>query len=266
MESSPFHAVSSCRDSCLNTPPWPTCFPFPSYRVVFPSLHRSFFSPSNSPLFFFHSLLPLATSASPLTKSCRGEQQRALSLQGLTAAEALVASCVVKCLFGMQSCDQPPSPPAPPQAPRQWASVCKAKLQSSLGNDLPVPYSRWLEAESTPLPLSSVPMHIRTRRLFLPYSCSQPSKARGVTLLTGGSRGVILSLLSTAMVGSEHKGADPNASHVHGRKGDGFTLTGTTWLCRRAASLHACLFLSGRQGRRGELGCIGQDTSKPPVS
>lgn len=138
MESSPFHAVNSFRDSCLNIPPQPPCTPFPSHHVLFPSLHCSFFSPSNSPLLFFPSLPPLATPSSPLTKSWLEDQQRGLSLQGLTAAEALVASCVVKCLFGMQSCEQPPSPPSPPQALRQRASICKAKLQSSLGNDLPV--------------------------------------------------------------------------------------------------------------------------------
>lgn len=165
MESSPFHAVSSCRDCCLYTPPRPACSPFPSHHVPFPSLHCSFFplhpaAPCCSFLF--------AISSSPLTESWLGEQQRGLSLQGLTAAEALVASCVVKCLFGMQSCEQPPSPPSPPQALRQWASICKAKLQSSLGNDLPVLYSRWLEAESTPLPLSSIPMHISKGWLFPP--------------------------------------------------------------------------------------------------
>lgn len=34
-------------------------------------------------------------------------------------------------------------------------------------------YCRWLEAESTPLPPSSVPMHFGKRSQFLPYSCSQ---------------------------------------------------------------------------------------------
>lgn len=197
MESSPFHAVNFCRDSRLDILPWPACSPFPSHHVVFPSLCPSFFTPSKSPLFVFPSL-------SPLTKSWLGEQQRGLSLRGLTAAKVLVASCVVKCLFGMQSCEQPPSPPSPPRALRQWASICKAKLQSSLGNDLPVLYSRWLEAESTPLPLSSVPTYISKRWLFLPYSCFQPKEAREVTYQREDAMGVILSP-QTAAVGSDQK-------------------------------------------------------------
>lgn len=47
-----------------------------------------------------------------------------------------------------------------------WVMIC------------PFLYSRWLEAESTPLPLSSIPMHVRKRRLFLSYSCFQPREAR----------------------------------------------------------------------------------------
>lgn len=84
-----------------------------------------------------------------------------------------MASCTVKCLFGMQSCEQPPAPPSPPRAPCQWASVCEAKLQSSPGDDLPVPYSRWLQAESTPLPRSPAPRHVRRRWLFLPAAAGQ---------------------------------------------------------------------------------------------
>lgn len=101
----------------------------------------TFFSPSNSPLFFFPSLPPFVPrpSSLPSHKSLLGEQRRGFSLQGLLAAGALVASCTAKCLFGMQSREQPPSPPSPPQALCQWASVCEAKLQSSPGNDLPVP-------------------------------------------------------------------------------------------------------------------------------
>lgn len=102
-----------------------------------------------------------------------------------------VSSYMVKCLFGMQSCEQPPSPPSPPQALRQRACICKAKLQSSLGNDLPVPYSRWLEAESTPLPLRSIPMLVRKRWLFLPYICWQLRGARGATLLGEGCHGCV---------------------------------------------------------------------------
>lgn len=161
---------------------------------------------------------------------------------------------MVKCLFGMQSCEQPPSPPSPPRALRQWASICKAKLQSSLGNDLPVLYSRWLEAESTPLPLSSVPTYISKRRLFLPYSCFQPKEAREVTLPTGGRHGGD-PLSANSCSGLRPERADSNASHVHGQKGDGiFTLTCTTWLCKRAASPPTCLFLSGRWGQTWGIG------------
>lgn len=125
-------------------------------------------APCSSHLCLLPSLLPPL-----LQKPPRGGQRRGFSLQGLLAAGALVASCTAKCLFGMQSREQPPAPPSPSRAPCQWASVCEAKLQSSPGDDLPVPYSRWLQAESTPLPRSPAPRHVRRRWLFLPAPAGQ---------------------------------------------------------------------------------------------
>lgn len=119
-------------------------------------------------------------------------------------------------------------------------------------------YSRWLEAESTPLPLSS--MCTSGRRLFLPYSCFQPKEAGGVTLTAEHCHGVNLSL-QTAAVGSNQKGQIQMPATCMGI----FPLSRKTRLCKRAAPLPACLF-SVHWGREGELGCVRQVTSKGPVS
>lgn len=111
-----------------------------------------------------------------------------------------------------------------------------------------VPYSRWLEAESTPLPLSSIPMHIRRRWLFLPYSCFQGREARGVTLPAEGCHGGE-SLPAESRSGLQPEGPDSNARHMHGQRGDGiFTLTHTTWLCKTAAPFPHLPILLGASG------------------
>lgn len=127
-----FLSCNSCRNSCLDIFPRP-----PHTHFLCPSLHCFHLCFQNLLFLLFLSALS-CHSSTPLTKSCLVEQQRGLNLQGFMAGEALVASCMVKCLFGMQSCEQPPSPYSPPRALCQRASICKAKLQSSLGNDLPI--------------------------------------------------------------------------------------------------------------------------------
>lgn len=132
-----FLSCNSCRNSCLDILPQPPHTPFPSQSPLpFPALYPSLFSKNPCSSFPLCPLLPLFHPS--YKKLPWGEQLRELNLQGLVAGEALVASCMVKCLFGMQSCEQPPSPYSPPRALCQWASICKAKLQSSLGNDLPI--------------------------------------------------------------------------------------------------------------------------------
>lgn len=84
-----FHILHVSIPQPLLPPPCPTSLRLPSFQqpLVLSLSTSSFPPPPTSP-----------------TNSCLGEQQRGLSLQGLLSAEALVALCMVKCLFGMQSC------------------------------------------------------------------------------------------------------------------------------------------------------------------
>lgn len=176
------------------------------------------------------------------------------------AGEALVASCMVKWFFGMQRCEQPPLPIpllglcASRQAFAKqnyralWVMICPFVL-----------YSRWLEAESTPLPLSSIPMHIGKRWLFLPYSCFQGREARGVTLPAEGWRGGG-SLFARSHSGLWPKRPDSNARHVHGQRGDGiFTPIIQCGCAREQHHFPTCQFSRGHQR---QLGCIRHVPSK----
>lgn len=178
-----FLSCNSCRTPVL------TYFhglhiPLSLARVLFPFLHC--FNLSFQKLLALLSLSALSFhSSTPLAKSW--EQQRELNLQGLVAGEALVASCMVKWLFGMQSCEQPPSPSSPPRALCQRASICRAKLQSSLGNDLPIRSVQQVAGgriHATPSQLNS---HAHQEEMAIPPSQLLPGKR--VTLPAEGCCG-----------------------------------------------------------------------------
>lgn len=75
-------------------------------------------------------------------------------------------------------------------------------------------YSRWLETESTPLPLSSIPMHVRKKTIpplqLLPAERGQGSHPHSRTLPWGES------LSANSCSGLQSERPDSNASHVHG--------------------------------------------------
>lgn len=258
-----FLSCSSCRNSCLDILPQPPPTPFPSQSPLpFPALLSSLFSKNP------RSSFPLCLSyhsSTPLTKSCLGEQQRELHLQGLMAGEALVASCMVKCLLGMQSCEQPPSPYSPPWALCQWASICKAKLQSSLGNDVPAHSvlqvaGGWIHA--TPSQLSS---HALWEKIAIPPLQLLPGERPGESPSQQKDAMRENLFLRGATVGSDQKGWIQMPGMCMGRE----EMASSLWSYNVAVQGISTISqpANSPQGIRvRELGCIRHVPSKTSVS
>lgn len=189
MASSPPPPGSPCRDSspptsmvCTHPVPHPSCpLPCPaSLSSLLPTAPCS-----SSPLYLLLSLVP---PPSPLTEASSGSSGEGSACRASWLQEHWWPHARQSAFLAHRAVSSLPLPLLLLRLCASGQAFAKQNYRALRVMICPFPYSRWLEAESTALPRSPAPRHVRRRWLFLPSSCCQP-ETPAVTLPTGGHRG-----------------------------------------------------------------------------